>query len=285
MSKIYIYILLITIFIFSACSKKNDKKNAVARVYNAYLYEDDLDEILPDNFETEDSIILVKNFINSWAKEQLLLKKAEINLGSDDIDIDELVAKYRQDILINKYKGAVVNQYLDTIVTLDDTSNFYKENKEIFKLNEELVQLKYIHFGNEVLNQNEFVNLFKSDKANDLDSLKSRELQFKSFNLNDSIWIRLDDILMKLPILDKNDRDRILKKTKFFQKKDSLGVYLVAVKRALRRNQTAPMSYVQPTIKQMILHKRRLELFKKIEETLVNDAISNKEFEMYEYDK
>jgi hypothetical protein len=188
-------------------------------------------------------------------------------------------------MLINNYKKAVVTQYLDTVVTTEDISKFYNENKEIFKLNEELVQLKYIHFGNELIKPNEFVKLFKSDAKNDLDSLAARELQLKSFNLNDSIWIRLDDVLKKLPILNNKDKDRILKKIKFFQKEDSLVVYLVAVKKALRRNETAPMSYVLPTIKQMILHKRKLELFKKIEETLVNDAINNKEFETYDYDK
>jgi hypothetical protein len=31
----------------------------------------------------------------------------------------------------------------------------------------------------------------------------------------------------------------------------------------------------------MILHKRKLELLRKIEETLTEDAIKNKEFEIY----
>ena len=56
----------------------------------------------------------------------------------------------------------------------------------------------------------------------------------------------------------------------------------MAVKDVLSRGQTAPMSYVLPTVKQMILHRRKLELLKKIEETLIEDAITNKEFEIYE---
>ena len=76
-----------------------------------------------------------------------------------------------------------------------------------------------------------------------------------------------------------------LNKTKFFKKEDSLGVYLVAVKDALNRNQTAPKSYVLQTVKQMILHKRKLDLLKKIEQTLMEDAINNKEFEIYENDE
>ena len=227
-------------------------------------------------------MLLVSNYINSWAKEQLLLQKAEINLSKDQESIENLVKQYRQDVLINKYKEAVIEQYLDTVVTSEDLVKFYDENKEIFRLNEELVKFKYIHFGNDLLNPKEFIALFKSEKKEDIDSLRAREMQLKSFNLNDSIWIRLEDVLLKIPLLDENDKDQILKKSKFLQKEDSLGVYLVAVKDALKKNQTAPMSYSIPTIKQMILHRRKLDLYKKIGETLVEDAINNKEFEIYE---
>ena len=74
---------------------------------------------------------------------------------------------------------------------------------------------------------------------------------------------------------------RNIKKNDFIQKEDSLGVYLVSIKDLLKRNEIAPKSYVIPTIKQMILHKRKLELAKRIEQTLVSDAIENKQFELY----
>ena len=227
---------------------------------------------------------MVNNYINNWAKDQLLLKKAKINLN-DKENTEELVNKYRQDILIDKYKGAAVAQYLDTVVTNENITKFYNENKEIFKLNEELVKFKYIYFGNDLLNPEDFITLFKSNKKKDRDSLVSQEVQLKSFNFNDSIWIRLEDVMNKISAFDKTDKSLFLKKTRFFKKEDSLGVYLVAVKDALKRNQTAPQSYVLPTIKQMILHKRKLDLLKKIEQTLMEDAINNKEFEIYEKDE
>ena len=272
------------IFTISSCSNKEDDNEAIARVYDTYLYDSDLLELLPNNFSKQDSLLLVTNYINSWAKDQLLLEKAKINLN-DKENIEELVNKYRQDILIDKYKGAAVSQYLDTVVTNEDITIFYNENKEIFRLNEELVKFKYIYFGNDLLNPEDFTTLFKSNKKKDIDSLVSQEIQLKSFNFNDSIWIRLEDVMNKISAFDKTDKSLFLKKTRFFKKEDSLGVYLVAVKDALKRNQTAPQSYVLPTIKQMILHKRKLDLLKKIEQTLMEDAINNKEFEIYENDE
>ena len=49
----------------------------------------------------------------------------------------------------------------------------------------------------------------------------------------------------------------------------------------LNRNEIAPKSYVTPTIKQMILHQRKLLLLRKIEETLIDDARKKQQFETY----
>ena len=227
-------------------------------------------------------MLLAKNFINDWAKQQLLLKKAEINIGDSLAEIDLLVNQYRQDLLISKYKEAVIEQYLDTLATSEDIIKFYNANKEIFKLNEELVKLKYIHFSYRLNNPKELEELFRSSRKEDVDSLRSKELQLISYNLNDSIWIRVEDIMNKIKSFTDSDKDQILKRPRFFEKKDSLGVYLVAVKDVLKRGQTAPMSYVMPTVKQMILHKRNSNFSKKIEETLIEDAITNKDYEIYE---
>ena len=131
------------------------------------------------------------------------------------------------------------------------------------------------------MNPEEFTSLFKSQKKEDRDSLVSKEIQLKLFNFNDSIWIRLEDVISKVSAFDNEDRTRFLKKTKFFKKEDSLGVYLLAVNDLRRRNEIAPLNYVVPTIKQMILHKRKLELMNEIEKTIMVDAINNKQFEQY----
>ena len=85
----------------------------------------------------------------------------------------------------------------------------------------------------------------------------------------------------KIPPFAKESKENLLKISKFIQKEDSLGVYLVAVKNILQKNETAPLSEVTNRIKQIILHKRKLELIREIEKTLINDAIQNKNFKEY----
>lgn len=276
MKRFNLYIVLI-ILLFS-CKQQEIDKNIIARVYDNYLYEGDIALKIPDNLSKEDSLVLRNSLINMWATEQLLLEKAKINIEGENEEINKLVDNYRKDLIVDKYKKAVLQQELDTLITIVDIDDYYKKNKEIYKLNEDLIQLKYIHFSKELNDKKEIIKLFKSIEKEDLNELESRNLEFNSFNFNDSIWISFNKALDRLPFL-KNEKK--IKNNIFIQKEDSLGVYLVAVKNVLKRNDIAPKSYVMPLIRQMILHKRKLELTKKIEQTLVNDAINKKQFEQY----
>lgn len=280
------YIIFIFL-IFTSCeylgfNKHNPEDDVVASVNNVELYRKDLRKLLPLNISKEDSLILVKNVINNWAKHQLLLKNAEDNLTKKSSkEYSDLVSNYRESLLINGYKERLIKQQLDTLITDVEIEDYYIINKDNFRLNEELLKIKYLHLGNEIYDKSATIKLFKSKNIEDTEKLESQYLSFKDYSFNDSTWVRLNDIMLKKTIFSQNLKDKLLKKTKFIQKEDSLGLYLVAVKDVLYRNDIAPLSYIKNTIKQMILHKRKLELIRDIEKTIINDAIQNKSFKEY----
>ena len=279
-----IYIVALILFIsceFPMKFKTDETKKAVAKVYNNSLYQSDIDLVFDSNLTKQDSILFVENYINSWAKQQLLLHQAELNLKDKTISFEKLVSDYRAALYINAYKEALVLNKLDTIVTDYQVEKYYISNQENFKLNEELVKLRYLHTDKNRVDKKGLIKLFKSYKSEDIDSLQLRSLEFKSFNFNDSIWIKYSDLLNQIDYLKSEDKNKILKKSNFLQKEESLGLYLITIKDVLRRNDIAPISYVSPTIKQIILHKRKLELLRKIEVDLLNDAIKNQKFETY----
>jgi hypothetical protein len=263
---------------FGVQDKENQSSSIIAIVNTQKLFKEDLKGILPNKISKEDSIVLVRSYIKDWAIKQLLLKKAETNSTLADINqIDVLVRDYKEGLLINNYKEMLINQQLDTVISEDEINSYYTKNKENFKLNEELIKIKYLHFDNNIINQKELTDLFKSDDIEDLEELEKQQLSFKFYQFNDSIWSRLDKVLLKLPFSKEN----LLKKTKLLKKQDSLGLYLVAIKDVLVRNDTAPKNYIEPTIKQMILHKRKIELIRDIEKILVKDATKNNNFKVY----
>ena len=73
----------------------------------------------------------------------------------------------------------------------------------------------------------------------------------------------------------------LLKKLNFIQLKDSLGLYLIQVNDIIEAGDQAPISYALPTIKQIILNRRKLKLVNQLKSEIVNDAIKNKKFEIY----
>ena len=204
--------------------------------------------------------------------------KSKNNSSQETVNqIDGLVQDYKESLLINNYKEKLVKQKLDTVVSDEEIREYYLLNKENFKLNEELVKIRYLHIDNNLIDESEILSLFRSNDINDLEELEKQELSFKFHQFNDSIWTQLDKVLLKLPF----SKDKLLKKTKFIQKQDSIGLYLAIIKDVLPRNSIAPISYITSTIKQMILHKRKIELLRDIEKIIVKDATQNNNFKIY----
>jgi len=264
--------------ILTVQEKQVNSSEIIAIVDTEKLFREDVKDILPQNIAKEDSLLLVKSYIQDWAIKKLLLKNAEKNNSLEALEnIKKLVQDYRESLLINNYKEELIKQQLDTIISQDEVESYYDFNKENFKLNEVLLKLKYLHFDDNIKDKKEIIKLFKLDDIEAAEQLEQMQLSFKKYQLNDSVWVQLDKILLKLPVSKEN----LLKKTKFIQKQDSLGLYLVAVKDILNRNDIAPLSYIEPTIKEMILHKRKIELIREIEKIIVKDATEKNNFKIY----
>ena len=277
-------IFILAFILFLSCDsielQKKDiiTNKPIATINNKSLFKEDVASLLPKNVDTKDSIVLIRSIINSWAIQQLLLLKAEENTTkNDNSEVDKLVSEYRQALLINGYKERLIKQQLDTLIEQKEIADYYKLNSKNFRLNEELIKTRYLHFSNDLLDKKEVVQLFKDGAIEDLEALELRQLTFKMMMLNDSVWTSLENVMLKMPF----SRNNLLKKTKLFQKEDSLGLYLVVIKDVLLRNQIAPLSYIEPTIKQMILHQRKLQLIRDIEKIIVKDAIQNKNFKIH----
>ncbi|CAM1353703.1 hypothetical protein [Tenacibaculum insulae] len=282
-----VFFFLISLFIVSCDfislkTTKTPQYKPIATVYNKNLYKKDIEELLPKDVTKKDSLIIVKSFINSWAKQQLLLAKAEENISEVNSEkIENLVNTYKKSLYINGYKERLIKQQLDTIVSENEIKLYYQKNKQNFKLNEELLQFEYVHFGDDFLDKEETIKSFKSSKEEDRVDLERHLLNFKSYRLQDSTWVTFSSLQEMIPPFQSETKQNLLKISKYIQKEDSLGVYLVAVKNMLPKNATAPLLYVSSRIKQIILHKRKLELIREIEKTLINDAIENKNFKEY----
>jgi len=258
----------------------------VARVGENYLYKEDITPLLRKGLSEEDSISFVTNYINNWASKQLLLSKAKMNLPEAKLtEFDELVNDYRNDLYTRAYKEALVQQVNDTIVTKSQMRSFYEQEKNNFRLKEPLVQVRFIELPKQFLNKKTVIQKLKSFKRKDVAYLDSIGVQFKKLNFNDSIWVPVSRMIDEIPPLTFENQGKYLKKSQFFELEDALGVYLAKVTGVLRLNDVAPLSYIEPTIKQVLLNRRKLDYIRKLETEVIDEAIKDKEFEVYVQDE
>ena len=281
----YKSVILVTfVLLLTSCDffKEQEDRIPIARVNDSYLYKEDIQDLVSEDISKEDSTILVNNYINSWATQQLLVQGAILNLKEEtQSEFNRLVEQYKSDLYSKAYLQALVNRGLDTIVSFEEAEVYYNANKEAFKLNEELIKFRYINLDENWKDENEVAKKFKRFNTQDKIELDSMSIQFKSYSLNDSIWIKLNQIIEKIPAINANNKDQLLKKSNFIQLKDSLGLYLMQINDVLLQNSTAPLEYVKPTIDQIVINKRKLEKIRELEKDITKDAITNKQFEIY----
>jgi len=281
-SKFYILLLILSVTSCTFFFKETDDRIKVARVNDTYLYFDDIKDLVSEGTSKEDSTLIVQNFINRWATQQLFVDGAMLNLSeSQQETFNKLVNQYKNDLYTKAYIEALVKRSIDTTVTTAEAREYYEANKEIFKLNEDLIKFRYIHVDENMLNFKKIEEKFKRFNEKDKRELDSISIQFKSYSLNDSIWIKVSQVVGKISIITPENKNELLKKSNFVQLKDSLGVYLMQINDVLLRSDFAPLEYVKPTIDQIVINKRKLELIKELEKDITKDAIKNKQFEIY----
>ena len=111
--------------------KSDSKTTAIARVNSDYLYKEDITNLIPPGIAKEDSIVIVRNFIDRWAAQKLLIRVAEVNLNaSKKAEFETLIQQYKVDLYTKAYLEEVVKRTTDTVVTLAELKAYYKENKE-----------------------------------------------------------------------------------------------------------------------------------------------------------
>jgi len=279
----FLLVLCFSIFLQS-CNyyKETEEREVVARVNDNYLYKEDIQALIGENVTEEDSILIVSNFITRWATQQLLIDRAKFNLSSEvQKEFDELVKNYKNELYTKAYADALVSKKLDTSFNQSEIESYYEGHLENFRLNEDLVKLRFINLDKNSLDfkdiKRKFIRFNEEDKA-DLDKIA---LQFKAFSFKDSVWVSTSSVFNRIGPLSDSNKSRLLKKSNFLELEDSLEVYLVYVNDVLLRNDQAPLEYANPTIKQIILNKRKAELVKELEKDITRDAIENKQFEIY----
>ena len=273
-------VFIIITILFSSCSELTSIKNdeLISRVGDNYLYQSEI----PDFSSYEDSLIRKKDFIDSWARDNIFFDLSLVNLDQKLIlNLDELIEKYKRDLYINSYKDILVNSMVDSIINDNEIEEYYNENLNNFTLNEDLIKFRFVKIPLDNINLNKIRNAIIKYNSFDKQLIDSLSFQFASYNLNDSLWITKRDFFNQVSFINYENQKKYLKKRRLISIKDSMYVNLLFIDDILEANNIAPKSYLSERIKSIIYNRRKILLIKELNIDIINEAIKSKKYELY----
>jgi hypothetical protein len=276
-----IYALLI--LLLAGCdsfilSKHDDEP--LARVQNSYLYLSDIQGIVPAGTNQKDSISIVKNFINKWIEQQLLIHAAESYLPNDKKNFKEQLVEYRNSLLVYTYESDYIRDNMDTIVTENEIQQYYFENQKNFELKENIVKVHYVIVSGEPRKYNPIKKLLSSDDTDDVDELEEycKQNGFEYF-LEDE-WVPFSELIRVIP-LESYNQNLFLQNNKYIELNDAGVFYFVRFVDFKIKESVSPLSFERENIRNIIINKRKVELIDEMHKQMMDQALSNNSFEIF----
>lgn len=265
-----LYILALTL-VLASCDPQKQSNNAVlVEVNDDELKKSEVMATLPPNISTADSIRLVDEYTQTWIKHRLLLQKAELNVGNNS-EIRELVDNYKEQLLIENYLRLLVERKADIKPSEDQVIAFYEENKEHYRLPENLLKGIFVVLPLDASNKDILNQLLKA-KDTDKTTIEAYCLQNAAkvdFFTED--WLAFRLIKKHLPELEKSEK-RVLSERQFYEVEDSLFHYILKIDDYKIQGDTSPLGYVYKELEDFLLNSNKVTYLQKMEEDLYEDA-------------
>lgn len=279
------FVLIITLVILvSSCSGLNNQASriALAKAGEKVLYYDEMPNPIQPGTSATDSAALVQNFINRWAKREILKQKAIQNLTPEfKTEVERQVEEMRTNLLIHQYQQQMISQKMDTVVTDAEIENYYASKESSFVLNINIVKALFIRIPADVPNLDRVTEWYRSNDPLDIAALEVFCYQFADkFDDFDEQWIPFSILVAELPVTIDNQNE-FLKRNSYFENEDSGYHYFVSIREYRERGTIAPFEYVKNNIRSMILNSRRLEFLQGLENGVFSEAIRENIFTIY----
>lgn len=278
-------LILLACFVGSCSLLQDETKNdkPIGRVFDKYLYKEDIANLIPNGTSPDDSIKLVKRYLDTWVKQELILNKAQLNLSDNQAFslIEKQLDDYRTSLIIYAYQQELIKQKLDTIVSDKEVQEYYNENANNLLLRDDIVRVRYIKVPKGAPKIKLAKIWCESKEEEDLVALKDYCHQYaKSFLLNDREWIILENLQMELGA-EISINIESLEPEKLMERQDSLHIYLINILDLKEKDNPAPIAYKKNKIREILLNRRRSELISNMETNTYQDGLRKKYFEVY----
>ncbi|MFO7864917.1 MAG: hypothetical protein R6U85_13035 [Salinivirgaceae bacterium] len=266
-------IFLLSILILQACSDEYGDESAIVSYQGKSLYVSDIAKSFPTDISPEDSLVLLKKMVDNWLVRQLIYDKAQKHDIYDEKEIERRVDNFRKDLVIHQYKGQLLNEKIDTVVSMNEIQEYYEKHNTEFRLKSNVLRYHFVKLPKSVP-EGYKVGRWMNDPDND------RLIDIQEFSYQNARYYEFEDLWVDVEKLNDFLPKSIDNQTQFLQRRvhqqyDSLYVYYVRVNEYYLKGDIAPMNYIADKIRQIIIGKRRLEFMTKLENDLRREALNS----------
>ena len=278
--KTFIYFILI--FLLISCHKNIDR-TSLARVHNKYLYISDFKDVVPAGISKQDSMQIVKNYIDNWVLQSAVEEEADRKLSSSEKDFAIQLENYRRSLLVYQYDKNLVNHFLDTIIKDQEVTDYYNKNQKEFELKDNIVKVIYVKLLKNSPNTSRFKGLIMNIDRNSQNRIQLANLAPKlavNYFLDDQSWLLFDDLLKEVPVKTYN-QEQFLQNNRYIEISDNEFIYMMLIEDFKIKESASPLSFETENIKKVILQKRKLKLLQQKHSEIYNKALNNKDIEIF----
>lgn len=277
----YKYLLFIFV-LFSACNVDpvNQSDRELARVYNDYLYESDIKDLITPGLSVNDSILLVKNYIDTWVMNKLLLAKAEQNLTPVEKDFKKQLESYKNSLLIYQYETRLINQSGELKIQQQEIEKYFNEYVDNFMLTNDIVKAVWAKMPEDFENIETLTELIKSEKGDDLELLSEMFEDNADIYLLEENWMSWQEFSEMVPVEIQNPA-YFLSRNDYLTVPSEQGAYYVKFLDYKVVGDTAPVDYEKNKIEQILVNQKKRKFLEELHYQLLDDAMSDNDCEIY----
>lgn len=278
-------VALLCLTLFSSCNQLRrwfgNEPERLAQIDKNILYRKDVESLIPGKLSAVDSVNAANHYIDLWAIDNLLLRKAEQELSGDEKNVDQELADYRKSLLVFRYQKKYVEERIDTVISGEEAAAYYEANKALFILDDPLCKARFIKMGRQSPYLPIIKTIYRSNGMEDVAQLERLcESSAEVYKTYSNAWIGVSELAQDLP-LGKDEVRNALRPDGYIETTDSLYTYLVSVYEFIPAGHPAPLEYKESNIKQIILSKRKQSLLKDLETEVLKEGWSRQMIKIY----
>jgi len=277
--------IILFFLIAVSCSQQQSTKTPLAKVGDQFLYHEDVRKVLPANLSGADSTLWVDDFIKKWVQAKLLVLNAEENLTPAQKDVSQELEEYRNSLLTYKYKKELMAQKMDTVITDSAIQKYYNEHEADFVLKNDIVKAIYLKIPLELAKPKTIKNLCLDNDPLKLQQLDDYGIRYaKAYDRFDDQWINASRVLTQLP-KEIDNLERFLRRNKFIESKDTDYYYFICIRDFRFEGETAPLEFVESSIKNILLNQRKVKFLKQIDKDVYKEGLESNKFKLFNIQK